>query len=84
MNWQHKIRLKHLLTKSEKWENLQESMNKIADVLDNEPRFIRFGTKCFRQVPKDDELEVLTPLDYCNKLINMLYDYADDNAIWVE
>lgn len=81
-NWQNKIKLKHLFTKEEDPASIQASMNAIADELDNAPFFRAFDCTKFRSIPQGDD--VFGPIDYANKLIEQMYDYADDNRIWVE
>lgn len=82
MNWKHHIKIKHLFTEQEDADSIRASMNQIADVLAKEPAFSRF-TKLprFRHIPDGDD--VITPLQYANRLLDALYDYADENAIWI-
>lgn len=82
-NWQNKIKLKHLFTDEEDHNSIQRSMTAIADELDKAPFFQSFlARKKFRDIPKGDD--VFGPQDYANKLIEQMYDYADDNRIWIE
>ena len=81
-NWVHKVKIKHLLTEKDDWQSVQDSMNQIADVLENDPCFICFDTQSFRNIPKGDEF--FGPADYANKLINRMYDFADERRIWIE
>jgi cellobiose phosphorylase len=81
MNWTKRIKIKDLLTENEDCESVQKSMTAIADVLDKE-HLIRFNTKKFRDIPKDNPY--IEPVEYANKLIDGLYDYADANRIWIE
>jgi hypothetical protein len=81
-NWIHRVKIKHLFTEKEDYESIQESMNAIADVLKRSGCFFRFDLKKFRNIPKGDE--VFGPADYANKLLARMYDYADDNQIWIE
>jgi transcriptional/translational regulatory protein YebC/TACO1 len=81
MMWKRKIRIKHLFTKKEDWKSVQESMNSVADVLDKK-YLPRFSTKKFRDIPKDNKYA--EPVEYANKLLDKLYDYADANRIWIE
>ena len=82
MRWIYKVSIKHLLTKEENHKAIQNSMNKIADVLSKEPCFKYFNYKKFRKIPKGNSY--FKPVDYANKLINRMYDYADANGIWIE
>ena len=86
MNWTNRIKLKHLFTQEEDHENIQKSMNEIADVIEGtriySGMFVLFSLKEFRNIPKGDEY--FKPIDYANKLIDRLYDFADDNRIWIE
>lgn len=81
MLWKRKIKIKHLFTEKEDWESVQKSMNDVADVLDKESWFF-FNTKKFRNIPKNNKY--ITPVEYANKLLDKMYDYADANGIWIE
>lgn len=81
-NWRYKVKVKHLFTNKEDYESIKKSMADIADVLDGTNFFHGFNTKKFRNIPVGDD--VITPLDYANKLIDKMYNYADDHLIWVE
>jgi hypothetical protein len=83
MNWINKVKIKNLMTEEEDYENIQNSMNAIADVLDKERCFMFFETKAlFRHIPKGDE--TFSPIDYANKYLERMYDYADAHKIWIE
>ena len=79
--WLTEVKLRHLMTDREDWESIQDSMNKIADVLVKSNAFIGFDVKDFRNIPKGDDF--FGPVDYANKLINRMYDFADKKRIWV-
>jgi hypothetical protein len=79
MNWKHKVALKHLFTREDNYESLQNSMNKVADVIENEQCLFSFlGKNKFRKLPKKHTLET------ANLLLSKLYDYADANNIWID
>jgi len=80
--WNSKIKIKHLFTEDEDHESVQESMNAIADVVRNHSAFVLFDTKNFRNIPRGDD--VLGPTDYANRLLDRLYDFADEHRIWVK
>lgn len=80
--WRHRIKLKRLFTREEDHESVQASMNKIADAIEADEYFVRFSTKKFRKIPTGDD--VITPVDYANKLINKMFDFADANKIWID
>ena len=80
--WNYKVRIKHLMTDKEDYKSIKKSMNDIADVLDKEICFFGFNRKEFRKIKKGDS--VLSSLDYANKLIARMYDYADSHRIWIE
>ena len=82
MAWNTRIKIKHLFTEDEDLKSVQDSMMAIADVLDRDTAFITFSTKKFRTIPKGDE--VFGPVDYANKLLDSLYDFADEHRIWIE
>lgn len=81
MNWQTRVQIKHLFTEDESHEAVQKSMNDVADVISKEPAFRHFKLDKFRLIPEGDE--VIAPVDYANKLLSRLYDYADTNRIWI-
>lgn len=84
VNWRKKIKIKQFLTESEKHEDIQKSMNQIADVLEKHHEFLQppaFLQK-MRNIPKGDD--VITPSDYANKLLAAMYDIADEELIWIE
>ncbi len=83
--WKSKVKIKHLLADAEDLESIQLSMNDIAHILIKTPAFKNFNRDLlnkFRAIPKGDE--VVSPLDYADRLLDKLYDYADDNRIWIE
>jgi hypothetical protein len=81
--WNHKVKIKHLFTDKEDWQSIQDSMNAIADVLTKDAWFRTFvDLHKFRQIPEGDT--VIRPVDYANKLLDFLYNFADDQRIWIE
>jgi len=81
-NWNHKIRLKHLFTKDESHEAVQASMTAVADAVAKHPAFNGFSVAKFRDIPQGDD--VFKPVDYANRLLARLYNFADENRIWIE
>jgi hypothetical protein len=81
-NWQHRVKVKHLMTEDEDHKTVQENMNAIADVLDKSSCFSRFDTSQFRSIPEGDSF--FGPVDYANRLLSRMYDFADFNLIWIE
>lgn len=85
MQWRHHVKIKHLFTQKEDYDSLQESMTSIAGVIMNTSCFNSFDRDIlakFTHLHSGDD--IMTPVDYANKLINLVYDYADDHAIWME
>lgn len=82
-NWKHKVKIRDLLTEMEDYESIQKSMIAIAKVLGKEPCFNGFNDlRKFKKIPKGND--ILGPVDYGNKLLDRMYDYADKNRIWIE
>jgi hypothetical protein len=80
--WNYHVKIKHLLTEDEDFETVQANMNAIADVLEKEPCFRRFYDLAkFRQIPPGDD--IFGPVDYANRLLDWMYNYADDERIWI-
>lgn len=80
--WLYHVKIKHLFVEQEDHASIQASMNAIANVLAGELCFSRFNTTKFRAIPAGDD--VFGPVDYANRLLAGLYNYADDNRIWIE
>lgn len=80
--WNKKLQLKHLFTENEDHESVQKSMNAVADEIDKAHLMPPFSTKKFRSIPAGDEY--FSPVDYANKLLDKLYDYADEYRVWIE
>ncbi len=80
MNWKHRIGLKHLLTEDEDYESIQNAMNGIADLLQKECCFEGFTiVEKFRKLPRGDGA-----VNFANSLLDQMYDYADENCIWID
>lgn len=83
MNWRKKIKIRQFLTESEKHEDVQASMNKVADELEEHSEFKQHSfIQKMRNIPEGDD--VFSPADYANKLIAKMYDVADAERIWIE
>lgn len=80
--WQHKVKIRHLFVEQEDYASVQDSMNAIADVLSKDVWFARFPVNSLREIPQGDS--VFSPVDYANRLLERLYDFADDERIWFE
>ena len=83
MNWKHKIKVTHLFTEKKDLKSVQKSMNLISEVIEKESFFQNFkDLKKFKKIPKGDEY--FGPVDYANNLIEKMYNYADENSIWID
>lgn len=82
MAWNSRVKVKHLFTKNNDHESVQTSVNAIADVLEETDEFCWFDADGFRDIPKGDSF--FGPADYANRLLEKMYDYADEHRIWVE
>lgn len=56
-------------------------MAAVADAVRASGHFYLFNTAPFYDIPDGDT--VFRPVDYANRLMNALYDYADANRIWI-
>ena len=81
-NWQNRLTLTTLYTNNRDHASIQASMTAIADKLEAAPFFMGFSTERFRTIPAGDD--VISPADYANKLIDKMYDFADDHRIWID
>jgi hypothetical protein len=83
MNWRDRVRVKHLFTDDEDHETVQATMTAVADVLVAARCFRGFrDLPKFRAIPQGDD--VFGPIYYANRLLDAMYNYADDNRIWIE
>jgi len=80
-NWRKTIKIKHLLTEKEDFVNVQNSTNKIANVLKEHFEF-RSILKKLRNIPKGDDY--FSPSDYANKILDEMYDIANMEKIWID
>lgn len=80
--WFSTVKLSHLFTKQEDYESIKKSMRDIAKVIESQICFSGFDTKKFYKIPKGND--IFGPLDYANKLIDKMYNFADDRRIWIE
>ena len=80
--WRHRVAIRHLFTKKEDLDSIRDSMCQIADALEASGLFKGFDTSPFRNIPQGDD--IFSPLDYSDRLLNKMYDYADYNRIWIE
>ena len=83
-NWKARVKIKHLLNEDESLEAVRAAMNAIADVLEaphNRSLFVTFDTGQFRMIPEGDSF--FSPIDYANRCLDRLYDYADAKRIWI-
>tara|TARA_R110000868_G_scaffold21307_3_gene88528 strand:- start:1921 stop:2151 length:231 start_codon:yes stop_codon:yes gene_type:complete len=76
------VKVKHCFSVDESLDGVRRDMAAVADALENSPAFHAFDKTPFRNIPEGDE--VFKPLDYANKLLDRMYDYADRNRIWIE
>lgn len=73
--WHHLVRVKHLFATENDAFSIGMSMNRIADVLEDDPWFAKFGMlENFRD---EDDMES------ANALLDKLYDYCDAHGIWL-
>ena len=80
-NWRKKIAIKDLLTDKSDWQSIQDSMNKIADILEKHFEFMPVIPQ-LRDIPKGDDY--FSPEDYANKILNTMYSIADEERIWID
>lgn len=79
MKWKHTIKLRHLFTRNEDPESVDQSMRAIADVIKQHGFMDDFDTTDFYHCMEDER-----PLDLANGLLDDLYDFADFRKIWIE
>lgn len=83
MKWNNKVKIKQLFTKKEDHDSVQKTMVQIADEIKKHNCFIGFDVTEFYKIPNYDD-GFFKPVEYANKLIAKLYDFADKNRIWIE
>lgn len=80
MSWAKTIKIKHLFTDDESWESVSAIGKSVAEVVQRE--LPGFGSNNFKKIPKGDH--IMKPVDYFNKELTRLYDYADEHRIWID
>lgn len=77
MKWKQTVKLKHLLTEEETPEAVGAAMNAVAAAL----------TEAFHPDSElqelIDEMSCCNDLDDANNLLDSLYDWADNNRVWI-
>lgn len=73
--WQVKVPLKHLMTEDESPDAIRASMNNIYQVLKATPAFNDFEER--------DSFRGCDDVDDANYYLDLMYDYADENLIWI-
>lgn len=81
-NWKHHVKLRHLFTEKEDLKSVRESMKNIADELKKNDCFKYFNSTPFYKIPKGDSC--FGHMDYANRMLGDMYNYADQNSIWIE
>ena len=84
-NWNAKVKIKHLLTDGEGHEEVQANMNAIADVIEKSSAFALFSRQTLekmRNIPDGDE--DFAPVDYANRYLDKMYNFADQQRIWID
>ena len=81
--WRHNVKIKHLLTESEEYEDIKKSMKSIKEILEKKPFFEDFDLELFDEV--EDKLVLgMTPSEQANQVLGQMYDYADAERIWID
>lgn len=73
--WQRKVKIKHLLTRDETPDAVRKSMNAIYAVLRS--------TLAFKDFDMLDFFRECDDLEEANGLLDLMYDYANENLIWI-
>jgi len=84
-NWNAKVKIKHLLTDGESHAEVQANMNAIADVIEKSNAFVLFSRNTIekmRNIPEGDD--DFAPVDYANRYLEKMYNFADEHRIWIE
>ena len=80
-NWKHKVKIRHLFTENEDHTSIQDSMNKIGDVLESSGLFAELDLSAFRDIPEGGTH--FGPVDYANMMLDEMWDLADHKSIWI-
>ncbi len=79
--WKYSVNIKHLFTNKEDHESIQGSMTAIAKELEKCPGFAGFSTKKFYRIPEGNDF--FSSTEHANKLLEQMYDWADEYRIWI-
>jgi hypothetical protein len=83
--WLYKARLRQFIetdVEDNDLPGIRRDMKKLGDEIKKLACFRGFSTDKFYDIPAGDE--VVSAMDYANKLIERMYDYADTQRIWIE
>ena len=80
-NWKKEIKIKHLFTNDDDHKNVQETMNKIADILKYHDEFSCLDFEEFENIPQNNE--PCSPLEAANNILDEIYYIADAKGIWI-
>ena len=85
MNWRYRIKLRDLLTEDESYENVKATGIELAKRLRGSVGFKDFAPRflvALENIPQGDE--IVTACDRFNSIMNKVYDFADNNSIWID
>lgn len=76
MDQEERINIGELITDKEDYESVQESMNKIADIIQNKGFRLKLLSRKMRNLPKGDKVTNVS-----NKLLDKMYNILDKNKL---
>lgn len=81
--WKSTIRIKHLLTSDTEWEKVQVILSNILTELKKSPEMSDFVLNYEKDFNISYALKKYSAEDYANNLLGFLYNYCDENRIWI-
>lgn len=84
MQWMYNVNIAKfdLAGKEHDEDAVRKTLSELADYLNQQRCFSRFNAKQLRNIPESDDYFSFE--DYVIRALEKMYDYADDNRIWLE
>lgn len=80
-NWEKTVNIKHLLTNIDDNGEARKIAHKISDILEEQLTPTRFNSWELQDII--DMFDDSTGLDDTNNALTALYDWADENRVWL-
>lgn len=87
MRWKYQIQIKDLLSEKDDYNICKKVMNDIYECIKDREcmaDFGEWGVWMPQNFPSREKLGLMPAVQYLNEALDDLYDYCDDQKIWVQ